>query len=81
MSERWKYQLKIGVFWSLFMTFFMAINNEKSFSEQINSSDLYVRLGINFLVGIFIMGYLTWKGQDEKNNSWSTFFKRKSRGN
>jgi antibiotic biosynthesis monooxygenase (ABM) superfamily enzyme len=77
MSERWKFQLKVGLIWSILMTVFMVFKNEKSFNEQLNSSDLYVRLILIFLCGIFIMGYITWKGQDEKYNSWNTFFKRK----
>ncbi len=77
MSERWKFQLKTGLIWSIFMSVFMALSNDKSLKEQLNSSDLFVRSILIFLCGIFIMGYLTWKGQDDKYNSWGTFFKRK----
>ena len=45
MSERWKYQLKIGLFWGLFMTLFNVLFElqEKTFQEQLASSNFYLR--------------------------------------
>ncbi len=79
MSERWKYQIKIGLFWGVFITVFMTLFNDKTFSEQIENNKFYWRFLINIIAGIVIVGYFFWKGKDEKNNSWSTFFKKNSR--
>jgi hypothetical protein len=76
MNERWQYQLKFGCIITLFTTLNMIVFDEKSFSEQLDNKSFYWRLLINLLFGIFVFGYLLWKGKDEKNNNWSTFLKR-----
>jgi hypothetical protein len=76
MSERWKYQIRLGLFWSLFMILFIALSNEKSINEQINSKFFYLRIIGILIVGIFIMGYLSWLGQNPENNKWSNLFKK-----
>jgi|688.fasta_scaffold473834_2 hypothetical protein len=76
MNERWRYQIKFGIITALFMTFSMIVFDEKSFLEQFNSERFYWRLLVNLLFGIFVFGYLFWKGKDEKNNRWSTFLKK-----
>jgi hypothetical protein len=65
MSERWKYQLKTGLFWGIFMTLFNVLFEikEKSLSEQFTSPNLYIRLVVFSAVGIFILGYFTWRAK------------------
>ena len=76
MNERWQYQLKIGCIMAVFTTLSMIIFDEKSFSEQLDNKSFYWRVLTNLVFGILVIGYLFWKGKDEKNNSWSTFFKK-----
>ncbi|MEC4004285.1 hypothetical protein OX283_006430 [Flavobacterium sp. SUN052] len=71
MSERWKYQLKIGGFWGIFMT---ALNvlveiKEKSLYEQLTSSTFYLRLVVYTLVGVLVLGYFNWKSKEKTENS------------
>lgn len=70
MSERWKYQLKMGGFWGVFMTVFMTLFEikEKPFMEQITSYNFYLRAVVYIGVGIFVLGYFNWK-QMQKNKS------------
>lgn len=70
MSERWKYQLKMGGFWGVFMTVFMTLFEikEKPLMEQITSYNFYLRAVVYISVGIFVLGYYNWK-QKEKSQS------------
>lgn len=70
MSERWKYQIKTGGIWGLFMVVFMTLFElqEKPFSEQISSYNFYLRAFVFIAVGIFVLGYFNWK-QMQKNKS------------
>jgi hypothetical protein len=79
MNERWKYQLKVGLFWGLFMLVFMTLFEwkEQPIMTQLSSLKFYVRLVVYLALGIFFVGYFSWKGKDPKNNSWSTFFGKK----
>jgi len=63
MSERWKYQIKTGGIWGLFMVVFNILFElkEKPFMEQISSSTFYLRAAVYSAVGIFILGYFNWK--------------------
>lgn len=65
MSERWKYQIKMGGFWGVFMAVFMALFElrETSLYEQFTSFQFYFRLVFFLIVGIFILGYFTWKNK------------------
>jgi len=81
MSERWNYQIKIGLFWGLFMSIMSVFMSEKTLAEEMGNSNIYWKLILNVVVGIFVMGYLFWKGKDPKNNSWSTFFKSNNKEN
>ena len=76
MSERWKLQLKFGLIFGIVYTFMTCIMDEKSLALQFNSTEFYIKTAVNLLVGIFIIGYFIWKGQDPKNNSWKTIFKK-----
>ena len=65
MSERWKYQLKMGGFWGIFMIIFMTLFEikEKSISEQLSSKDFYFRAISYLVLGIFVLGYFNWKSK------------------
>lgn len=78
-SKRWKYQISSGFLFAIYLTFITSfINNKEPFLEQIKSLRFYYQFFGNLLLGIFIIGYLAWKGNDEKSdwNSWSALFKR-----
>ena len=62
MSERWKYQIKIGLFWGIFMSVFNMLFElrKHSIMEQISNSDFYYRAISMTIVG-FIVGYFNWK--------------------
>jgi hypothetical protein len=68
MSERWKYQLKTGGFWGIFMSFFNLLfeMQEKPISIQLISSAFYIRSIGFILVGIFVLGYFNWKVKVKK---------------
>ena len=63
MCERWKYQIKIGLFWGVFMSVFNMLFEiqEHSIMEQISKPNFYFRAIIFILVGIFGLGYFNWK--------------------
>ena len=65
MNERWKYQIKTGGFWGIFMTAFNVLFELKqvSFLEQISKPTFYIRLVVYVLVGIFVLGYFNWKAK------------------
>lgn len=69
MSERWKYQLKVGLFWGLFMALFNLFFEEKPIKVQIVSPDFYLRAVVFILAGIFILGYINWKAKVKAGNS------------
>ena len=45
MSERWKYQLKTGGIWGVFMVVFTTLFdlNDKSLIAQLSSLNFYIR--------------------------------------
>jgi hypothetical protein len=63
MSERWKYQLKMGGFWGLFMSFFNLLFElqEKPINIQLSSANFYIRAAGFLAIGIFFLGYMGWK--------------------
>ena len=65
MSERWKYQIKSGGFWGLFMTLFMTFfeHKEATFAEQFTHPKFYFRAVIYLVMGIFVLGYFNWKAK------------------
>lgn len=71
MSERWKYQIKTGGFWGIFMTVFNVLFEikEKSLIEQLTSKTFYLKLVVYVLVGIFALGYFNWKQKLKRENS------------
>ena len=71
MNERWKYQLKTGGFWGIFMTIFNVLFeiNETSLNEQFTSKNFYLRLVVYTLVGVFLLGYVNWKAKEKRENT------------
>jgi hypothetical protein len=68
MSERWKYQIKTGAPWGVFMiiiTLFFGLK-EKPFMSQIADSNFYLRSVGYILFGIFVLGYSSWKAKNKK---------------
>ena len=63
MTERWKYQIKTGLFWGMFMTLFNVLFEiqKKSFPQQITSPNFYIRLAVFTFFGLFVIGYFSWK--------------------
>lgn len=71
MSERWKYQLKTGGLWGVFMTLFNVLFEikEKPLYQQFSSTNFYIRAAVFILVGIFGLGYYNWKQKEKQKNS------------
>ncbi|RKS01010.1 MULTISPECIES: hypothetical protein [unclassified Flavobacterium] len=71
MSERWKYQVKTGAFWGLFMTVFNVLFEikEKPLNIQLSSPGFYLRALVFILVGIFVLGYVNWKQKAKQQNN------------
>ena len=63
MSERWKYQIRVGLFYGIVTTLLITIFDlfDKSFYESFFSMEFLRRIVIFILVGIFIVGYYNWK--------------------
>jgi hypothetical protein len=70
MSERWKYQLKMGGFWGVFMVIFMTLFElkEKTISQQLSDANFYVRAVSYIVIGIFVLGYFSWKEKIKREN-------------
>ena len=68
MRNRWKFQLKVGLFWGILMSLmFVLFNlNEMTFMEQFKTTNFYFRTIGFILSGVFLVGYVNWK---EKNRS------------
>lgn len=71
MSERWKYQVKTGAFWGIFMTVFNLLFElqEKPVSVQLSSPNFYFRALAFIVVGIFVLGYFNWKQKVKQQNN------------
>ena len=71
MNERWKYQLKMGGFWGVFMVIFMTLFElkEKTVSQQLSENNFYVRAVSYIVIGIFVLGYFSWKEKVKRENS------------
>ncbi len=70
MSERWKYQIKTGGIWGLFMSVFMLLFDIKTvtFVQQLSQPSFYIRAVAYILLGIFVLGYFTWKSKIKQQN-------------
>jgi hypothetical protein len=74
MSERWKYQIKSGGLWGVFMSVFMVLFDikEHPFIEQIVRPEFWVRAVVYIVLGIFGLGYINWRSkvkQDQSNKN------------
>lgn len=71
MSERWKYQIKTGAFWGIFMSVFNVLFEiqEKPLTVQLSSPVFYFRAVVFILVGIFLLGYVNWKQKVKQQNN------------
>jgi hypothetical protein len=71
MSERWKYQIKTGLFWGIFMSVFNVLFDlqEKSISTQLSTANFYLRAVVFILVGIFLLGYINWKAKVKRETT------------
>lgn len=71
MRERWKYQIKSGGLWGVFMILFMSLYElkEKSFSEQLSNPNFFIRAFFYLVTGIFLLGYYNWKQKIKRENS------------
>ena len=71
MSERWKYQIKMGGVWGLFMVVFMMLFElkEKSFTQQFSDQNFYIRAVSFILLGIFVLGYFNWNSKNKRENN------------
>jgi hypothetical protein len=73
MSARWKHQLRFGLLWgtvmAILMTTFYAWENENW--NLFLTWNFLLRLAIFNAVGVFIVGYFSWKDTEKalaKNN-------------
>ena len=71
MSERWRYQIKTGGFWGVFMILFMSLFElkEKPFMQQLSNPNFYIRAFFYLATGIFLLGYYNWKQKEKRENS------------
>ena len=69
MNERWKYQIKMGGIWGVFMTVFNVLFDikETPFAAQVATPTFYFKSIAYILVGIFVLGYFTWKSKQKQN--------------
>jgi hypothetical protein len=71
MSERWKYQIKTGAFWGIFMSVFNLLFEiqEKPLMVQLSAPAFYFRALVFVLLGIFVLGYVNWKQKAKQQNN------------
>lgn len=71
MSERWKYQIKKGGFWGVFMILFTTVFalKEKPFAIQIQDFGYYLRCIGYLLFGVFALGYSSWRAKLKREDN------------
>jgi hypothetical protein len=71
MSERWKYQIKTGGGWGIFLSLFLLAFDlfELSFADAFFSKRNLLRTLYFIVVGIFLLGYLSWKKKIKRDNN------------
>ena len=80
MNERWKYQIKVGFFFAIFIMLFNAVfeYREKPFLNELSKGSFWMKFLVLLLVSIFLLGYINWKGRNKEGGlSWSDIFKKK----
>ncbi|PWA06879.1 hypothetical protein DB895_02535 [Flavobacterium psychrotolerans] len=70
MNERWKYQIKTGSSYGITLTACMTMLQWRggSVADELLSMKFFLRVFIFFTTGIFILGYIKWKGKVKVNN-------------
>lgn len=71
MNERWKYQLKTGGIWGVFMVVFSTVFalEDKPLAIQLASTNFYLRGVIYIAIGVFILGYFNWKAKMKREQN------------
>ena len=67
MSEKWKFKLKTGLIWGVFMAVVMtAIEALEKHSFGVYLSWKFVaQLLIFSVMGVFVLGYFNWKAREK----------------
>ncbi|CAM3942163.1 hypothetical protein B0A58_09730 [Flavobacterium branchiophilum NBRC 15030 = ATCC 35035] len=68
MNERWKYQVKTGGIWGIFMIVFSTwyYTNTKPLALQLAEGGYYFR-AVGYLVfGVFVLGYSSWTAKQRR---------------
>lgn len=68
MSERWKYQVKVGGLWGLFMIVFSTwyLTEKTPLEKQLADNGYYFRAIGYLLFGIFVLGYSSWTAKKRR---------------
>lgn len=68
MSERWKYQVKTGVFWGLFMIGFSTcyLSETTPLAVQLADYGYYFRAVGYIVFGVFVLGYSSWTAKKRR---------------
>jgi hypothetical protein len=71
MSERWKYQIKTGGFWGIFMSVFGLLfeMKEHPIAQQIAQPKFWFRAVVYLALGIFVLGYVNWKQKEKQGRT------------
>jgi hypothetical protein len=68
MSDRWKYMLKIALFWAGFMTAFMLVFDyfDKESAAQFVPWKIILRFAVYFVFGLGL-GYFNWRSRTKES--------------
>ncbi len=71
MSERWKYQIKNGLIWGIILSLLLLVIDlfENSFEDAFFSKRNFLRTLYFIIVGIFLLGYLSWKKKIKRDKN------------
>ena len=71
MSERWKYQLKIGLIWGIVLSLSLSVFDVfgMSFEDAFLSKKNLLRTLYFVLTGIFVVSYFRWKKKIKIENT------------
>jgi len=76
MNERWKYQVKYGFFFAIFIVLFNALfeYREQSFVHKLSTLVFWLKFLVLLILSIFVLGYFSWKSKGGKDYAWSDLF-------
>lgn len=68
MSERWRFQIKTGIFWGLFMIGFStwSLSGSTPLANQFADNSYYFRAVGYIIFGIFVLGYSSWTAKKRR---------------